>query len=62
MLDEHAVAVFQTWRFDPHVPVNILRVPLRYIDGPPHIDDAMRRPPPPGYSKLITIFIPPEKA
>ena len=58
LLDDHAIAVFQKWRFDPHIPIRTLRIPVRYLDAPAHVDDVMRRPPPPGYSKVFTIFVP----
>lgn len=62
LLDRHAASIFKTWCFGPRVPVSTLRIPLRYVQGPPRGDDAIRRPAAPGYSKLITIFVPPEKA
>jgi TonB family protein len=54
-LDRAAIAAFREWRFYPRT-VSIVRVPIRYVDGPPRIDEAMKRPRPPGYSDLITVF------
>jgi TonB family protein len=56
LLDESAVAALRRWRFDPQIPIKTLRVPVRYIDGPPRIDDVMRQPETHGYSKVITLF------
>ena len=56
VLDESAIAAFRGWRFDPEIPIERLRIPVRYIDGPPRIDNVMRQPERPGYSKIITLF------
>ena|SRR5436190_22210312 len=55
-LDQAAVAAFREWRFYPHRASWTVRVPIRYVDGPSRVDDAMRRPPRPGYGVLITVF------
>ena len=56
LLDVSAVAALRSWRFDPTIPIKTLRIPVRYVDGPPRIDDIMRQPERPGYSKVITLF------
>jgi TonB family protein len=55
LLDHAAIAAFRQWRFRPHT-VSIVRVPIRYVDGPVRIDREMTRPPSPGYGDLITVF------
>jgi TonB family protein len=54
-LDRAATAAFRAWRFYPH-SISMLRVPIRYVDGPPRVDAAMSRPPAPGHGALITVF------
>ena len=56
ILDRAAIATFQAWRFHPHDTGWTLRVPIRYIDGPVHIDSSMSRPPAPGWGMLVTVF------
>ena len=55
VLDRAAITAFRQWRFDPP-RFRIWRVPIRYVDGPDRIDEAMLRLPPPGSTPLITIF------
>jgi TonB family protein len=55
-LDRAAISAFREWRFHPHTGPLILRVPIRYVDGPPHVDALMSQPPRPGYGALITVF------
>jgi TonB family protein len=55
-LDAAAVAAFRQWRFPRHEAPWTLRIPIRYVDGPPRIDEPMKRPTAPGYTKLITLF------
>jgi TonB family protein len=55
-LDAAAIAAFRQWRFARYDAPWTLRVPIRYVDGTPRIDEAMRRRPAPGYTPLITLF------
>jgi TonB family protein len=55
-LDHAAITAFREWRFRPHRAGWILRVPIRYVDGPPQVDELMRRAPSPGYTALVTVF------
>jgi TonB family protein len=55
-LDRAAIAAFRVWRFHPDRGQFILRVPIRYVDGPPRTDALMSQPPRPGYGALITVF------
>jgi TonB family protein len=56
ILDAAAIAAFRQWVFPHYDAPWTLGVPIRYVDGPPRIDDAMRRPAAPNSLKLITIF------
>jgi TonB family protein len=56
ILDDAAVTAFRQWRFDPKKTTWVLRIPIRYFDGPPRHDAAMSRPPQPGYGDLISVF------
>jgi hypothetical protein len=42
--------------FSRHDAPWTLRIPIRYVDGPPRIDEPMKRPAAPNSLKLITIF------
>ena len=56
ILDREATEAFQQWRFHPHDTSWTLRVPIRYVDGPAHVDSSMSRPLTPGWGMLITVF------
>ena len=56
ILDDAATSAFRQWRFHPKKSAWVLRIPIRYVDGPPRHDAAMSRPPQPGYGDLITVF------
>ncbi len=56
ILDEAAATAFRQWRFHPNKTAWVIRIPIRYIDGPPRHDAAMSRPPQPGYGDLISVF------
>jgi TonB family protein len=55
-LDAAAIAAFRQWRFPLSEAPWTLKIPIRYVDGPPRIDEPMKRPAAPGYTKLITLF------
>ena len=56
ILDDAATTAFRQWRFHPNETAWVLRIPIRYVDGPPRHDAAMSRPPQSGYGVLITVF------
>jgi hypothetical protein len=56
ILDDAATKAFHQWRFHSRKTDWVLRIPIQYIDGPPRRDDAMSRPPQPGYGVLISVF------
>lgn len=56
ILDAAAVAAFRQWVFSRHDAPWVLRVPIRYVDGPPRTDEAMKRPAAPRSLPLITVF------
>jgi TonB family protein len=41
-LDQAAIAAFRQWRFRPR-SIQLVRVPIRYVDGA-HVSDALDRP------------------
>ena len=55
-LDDAAITAFRKWRFYTHKADWVFRIPIRYVDGPPHRDAAMSARPAPGYGALITVF------
>ncbi|MGH8162946.1 MAG: energy transducer TonB [Rhodanobacteraceae bacterium] len=55
-LDRAAIAAFRKWRFRAHNGPLVFRVPIRYVDGPPHVDALMSQPRRPGYGGWITVF------
>jgi TonB family protein len=55
-LDRAAIAAFERWRFHPSPEPWILRIPIRYVDGPKRPDPSMSRAPSPGWGILITVF------
>ncbi len=63
ILDAAAVAAFRQWVFPRYgapwtlrIPVRYVDGPPRYVDGPPRIDEPMKRPAAPNSLPLITIF------
>jgi TonB family protein len=44
ILDEAAIAAFREWRFRPH-SISLVRVPIRYVVGPPPYDAISRHTP-----------------
>jgi len=56
LLDQAAIAAFQRWRFYRHSTGSVVRIPIRYVDGPKRIDPSMSRPPAPGWGVLISVF------
>jgi len=56
ILDDAATTAFRQWRFHPNKTAWVLRIPIRYVDGPPRHDAAMSRPPQTGYGDLISVF------
>jgi TonB family protein len=55
-LDQAAISAFQRWRFHHHSTDWVLRIPIRYVDGPMHPDPSLSRPPAPGWGMVITVF------
>jgi TonB family protein len=55
-LDAAAIAAFRRWKFARYPAPWIIKVPIRYVDSTPRIDEEMRRRPAPGYTPLITLF------
>ena len=55
-LDQAAITAFQRWRFYRHDTARVVRIPIRYVDGPKRTDTAMKQSPAPGWGVLITVF------
>jgi TonB family protein len=55
-LDRAAIAAFERWRFHPDSATWVLRIPIRYVDGPKRLDPSMSRAPSPGWGVLVTVF------
>ncbi len=56
ILDAVAIAAFRQWVFPRYGAPWTLRIPIRYVDGPPRIDEPMKRPAAPNSLPLITVF------
>jgi TonB family protein len=56
LLDHAAIAAFQRWRFYRQNTARVLRIPIRYVDGPKRVDAAMKQTPAPGWGVLVTVF------
>jgi len=56
LLDRAAITAFRQWRFHSDDASWVLRIPIRYIDGPKRVDSAMLQSPTPGWGVPITVF------
>jgi TonB family protein len=56
VLDAAAIAAFRQWLFPRYHTPWTLGAPIRYVDGPPRLDEAMSRPAARNSLKLITVF------
>jgi TonB family protein len=56
LLDQAAIAAFSEWRFHPSEAAWVLRIPIRYVNGPKRIDSSMLQSPAPGWGMLVTVF------
>jgi len=56
LLDQAAIAAFREWRFHPSEAAWVLRIPIRYVNGPKRIDSSMLQSPAPGWGMLVTVF------
>jgi TonB family protein len=54
-LDQAAIAAFRQWRFRPG-SIQVVRVPIRYIDSP-HVPDALDRRPLKEYGDGVQITV-----
>ena len=55
-LDRAAIAAFREWRFHPNEAACVLRIPIRYVDGPKRVDSLMLQTPAPGWGMPVTLF------
>ncbi len=55
-LDRAAIAAFREWRFHPSEAAWVLRIPIRYVDGPKGINSSMLQTPAPGWGMPVTVF------
>ena len=55
-LDRAAIAAFREWRFHPSEAACVLRIPIRYVDGPKDINSSMLQTPAPGWGMSVTVF------
>jgi TonB family protein len=56
ILDDAAITAFREWRFHPSEAAWVLRIPIRYVNGPKRIDSSMLQSPAPGWGMVVTVF------